>query len=68
MLKNTEFCSIKVMVGEPTSPPLFWQRIVSVSSGYTAKLLYNISGGIFLIPGVSKTIISIKPSTLGKER
>lgn len=63
MLKGAGFCSIKVMPGEPTSPPSFWQRVVSVSSGYAAKLLYNISGGNFLIPGVSKTIIAMKPST-----
>ena len=62
MLKGTEFCSIKVIPGEPTSPPSFWQSVISVSSGYTAKLLYNISGGTFLIPGISKTIIAMKPT------
>ncbi len=67
MLKIAGFYSIKLMPGEPTSPPSFWQRVVSKLSGYTAKLLYTISGGIFLIPGVSKTIIAMKPVALGKE-
>lgn len=67
LLSKSGFTNIKVMPGEPTRPHLLPERIVSVLSGYAAKLLYRISNNTLLLPGVSKTIIAEKPLELKKE-
>ena len=61
LLEKSGFTSIKVTPGEPTVPHRQMERLVSLSSGYTAKLLYKLSGGKFLLPGVSKTTIAFNP-------
>ncbi len=61
LLEKSGFTAIKVMPGEPTAPPRQTERLVSLSFGYAAKLLYNFSGGKLLLPGVSKTTIAFKP-------
>lgn len=61
LLEKSGFTSIIVMPGEPTVPHRQTERLVSLSSGYAAKLLYNLSGGKLLLPGVSKTTIAFKP-------
>lgn len=61
MLAKAGFGSVTVVPGAPTSPASFLPRIISVSSGYCAKLLYDLSGGILLVPGVSKTVVAMKP-------
>lgn len=61
ILEQSGFANIKVMPGEPTRPHLFPERMVSVLSGYAAKLLYYISNDTLLLPGVSKTIIASRP-------
>ncbi|KPK02378.1 MAG: hypothetical protein AMK71_02405 [Nitrospira bacterium SG8_35_4] len=61
LLEQSGFTAIKVIPGEPTRPHLVSERIVSVLSGYTAKLLYRVSNETLLLPGVSKTIIASKP-------
>lgn len=60
LLDQSGFTAIKVMPGEPTRPHLVSERIVSILSGYAAKLLYRVSNKTLLLPGVSKTIIASK--------
>jgi len=61
LLSISGFWLSKIMPGEPTLPPSFLRRALSVSFTYIAKLMYHISAGIFLLPGVSKTIVAVKP-------
>ena len=60
LLARAGFSSNEVTPGEPTSPPLTAERIVSVLSGSSAKFLYKLSGGLLLLPGTSKTIYAFK--------
>jgi 2-polyprenyl-3-methyl-5-hydroxy-6-metoxy-1,4-benzoquinol methylase len=61
ILEQSGFANINIIPGEPTRPHLVSERIVSVLSGYAAKLLYRISNDTLLLPGVSKTIIASRP-------
>jgi len=61
LLSRAGFVSINITPGEPTSPDVSIQKAVSLISGYMAKLLYSISAGTLLLPGVSKSIFAIKP-------
>ncbi|HDY88200.1 MAG TPA: methyltransferase domain-containing protein, partial [bacterium] len=67
LLEKSGFSSISVMPGEPTMPNSYMERLVSVSSGYTAKLLYRLSNGKYLLPGISKTTIAFKPGDAKEE-
>ena len=61
ILEQAGFANITITPGEPTRPHLVPERIVSLLSGYAAKLLYRISNDTMLLPGASKTIIASKP-------
>ncbi len=52
---------IKVMPGRPTSPPRPAERFASVASGTMAGLLFSVSGGRLLLPGISKTVLAVRP-------
>ena len=61
MLEKAGFENIRVTPGRPTTPPRRSEQAVSLVSGNTARMLFLLSGGRILLPGVSKTITAIKP-------
>lgn len=65
IIKNSGFETVTVRPGEPTLPPSFLQKLISVSTGYAAKFLYQISSGHILAPGVSKTAVALKSRSPG---
>jgi SAM-dependent methyltransferase len=65
LLQHADFIDIKTMPGHPTKPHYIIERPVSWVSGTLARLLYAISGGKLLLPGVSKTISARKPLEKG---
>ncbi len=67
LLNKSGFFSIEVMPGEPTEPAPILERLVSLISGYIAKLLYKTTNKKVLLPGVSKTIIAYKPKEIRQE-
>lgn len=60
LLKKAGFSSIEVVPGSPTLPEKYIERIISIFSGNLSKLLFFVTAGRFLLPGVSKTIIANK--------
>jgi len=60
LLKKAGFSSIKIMPGRPTLPPKFSERIASLLSTNLTRILFALSLGNFLLPGVSKTVIANK--------
>lgn len=60
LLKKAGFTLIHVMPGSPTLPPKYFERVVSLASGYLSRILFVMSRGAFLLPGISKTIIAVK--------
>jgi SAM-dependent methyltransferase len=65
MLEKAGFEGIVVMPGHPTLPPRRSERAAALISGAAARLLFFLSAGKLLLPGVSKTIIAVKPSVYG---
>ncbi len=61
MLHNAGFDCIEITPGEPTVPLHMIERTASYVSGYTAKLIFHLTRGRRLLPGVSKTAIAVKP-------
>jgi len=62
MLKEAGFVATRTFPGKPTRPSGFGPFTASVFFGEAARALYAVSGGRFLLPGVSKTTIARKPS------
>ncbi len=58
LIKKAGFESVKIIPGEPTVPYSDIEKVISLSSGYIAKLLYGAGG--FLLPGISKTVLAYK--------
>ncbi|MCL5884527.1 MAG: class I SAM-dependent methyltransferase [Deltaproteobacteria bacterium] len=61
MLKEAGFVATRTFPGKPTRPSRFGPFVASVLFGAVARALYAVSGGRFLLPGVSKTTIARKP-------
>jgi len=61
LLEKTGFENIRVTPGYHTVPPNPAERCMSLCAGIFARLLFKLSGGSLLMPGVSKTIIAGKP-------
>jgi SAM-dependent methyltransferase len=61
MLEKAGFTDIRVMPGMPTVPPRPAERVAALLSGRLARLLFGLSGGRFLLPGVSKTTVARRP-------
>jgi hypothetical protein len=49
------------MPGRPTSPQRRAERFASVASGTMADLLFSASSGRLLLPGISKTVLAVRP-------
>lgn len=60
LLDKAGFTSIKVIPGCPTRPGKFVERMMSLTFGNLARVLFALSLGIILFPGTSKTVIAIK--------
>jgi len=60
MLEKAGFAGIRVTPGSPTMPPGYAERLISLLSGHTARLLHTLSKGKILLPGVSKTVFALK--------
>lgn len=61
MLACAGFASVRTIPGAPTVPSGRGPRTAAAAFGGAARLLYAASGGAFLLPGVSKTTIAMKP-------
>jgi 2-polyprenyl-3-methyl-5-hydroxy-6-metoxy-1,4-benzoquinol methylase len=60
LLKKAGFSLIQVMPGSPTFPPKDFERVISIVSGCFSRILFVMSRGKFLLPGISKTILAVK--------
>jgi len=60
ILEKTGFSDIKIIPGSPTIPKKYMERLVSKFSGNLAKIIFALSMGKLLLPGVSKTVIAHK--------
>lgn len=60
LLEKAGFSSVSVFPGSPTSPKNYGERTASVLSGNLAQLIFSLSMGRLLLPGVSKTVIAQK--------
>ncbi|MGB9627781.1 MAG: class I SAM-dependent methyltransferase [Thermodesulfobacteriota bacterium] len=65
--KTVQLCLEKVgfeecqhLIGGYTLPEDFWKRLASMIFGGFAEFLFYLSGGRYLLPGVSKTVIAFK--------
>lgn len=61
LLEKAGFSSIKIMPGRPTLPKKYFEMITAILSTGIANILHILTMGKFLLPGVSKTVIAIKP-------
>jgi 2-polyprenyl-3-methyl-5-hydroxy-6-metoxy-1,4-benzoquinol methylase len=59
-LKNVGFKEIKTLIGGFTDPPELAGRLAGLIFGNLAEILYQLSWGKILLPGVSKTTIAKK--------
>lgn len=62
LFEDAGFASVKIIPGSPTLPDRYGERIISVASGNLSRLLFAVSMGKILLPGVSKTVIASKPA------
>lgn len=63
LLDKMGFTGIKTMNGGYTLPARTLGRITSIISGQLGEVLYRMSGGRFLLPGLSKTTVALKNGT-----
>ncbi len=61
LLNNCGFSQIKTIPGGYTLPDERFRRWSSIISGSCANMLFKITKGRYLLPGTSKTTLSIKP-------
>jgi SAM-dependent methyltransferase len=64
VLTLSGLADIKTMVGGYTLSPIRINRWPSIVFGLFGEMLFRISGGKFLLPGISKTTVAVKPSLL----
>ncbi len=62
MLRRTGYMDIRTFPGKPTVPYGLGARIATALFGALASAVHGLSGGVILLPGVSKTTIARKPS------
>lgn len=62
MLEETGFVEARTFPGRTTSPASLGPRCATLFFGALARGCYAASGGRFLLPGVSKTTIAVKPA------
>ena len=68
ILEKTGFKAIRTFPGEFTNPEKFLERGITILTGEGAKLLYWLSRGKCLLPGVSKTTIAEKSPVFLKNK
>jgi len=61
MLAMVGYREVRTLIGGATLPLQHLPRLVSLVSNSLAETLYRLTGGKFLLPGVSKTTVAIKP-------
>lgn len=61
ILEKAGFTGIDQIIGGATLPPKAGPYMVSVAFNTAAELLYRLSAGRLLLPGVSKTTLARKP-------
>jgi 2-polyprenyl-3-methyl-5-hydroxy-6-metoxy-1,4-benzoquinol methylase len=59
-LATTGFARIKTVIGGFTAPPHPTGQWAGIIFGNLAEIVYQVSGGIIILPGVSKTTIARK--------
>jgi SAM-dependent methyltransferase len=62
LFEDAGFASVRIIPGSPTLPAKYSERIISVAAGNLSRLLFSVSMGKILLPGVSKTVIASKPT------
>jgi len=62
VLEKTNFTTIHTFPGKPTKPKKYFERFVSIFFGATARVVYQLTAGKFLLPGVSKMTTAEKPA------
>ena len=62
LLVQSGFTSIKTWIGGHTSPSKRMSRWTTMLFGCLAETLYFLTGGNYLLPGVSKTTLAFKPN------
>jgi len=60
MLRETGFTNIRQEIDAATRPSRLGPRLVSFSASLLGRLLHRVTGGRFLLPGVSKTAVAEK--------
>ncbi|MFC1883446.1 class I SAM-dependent methyltransferase [Thermodesulfobacteriota bacterium] len=60
LLASCGFLDVETMIGGYTLPSGNAARLASIMSGKLGELLFSISGGMILLPGLSKTTIAVK--------
>jgi hypothetical protein len=60
-LEKVGFTEIETVVGGFTAPPHLGGQLSGVIFGNLAQMLYQLSQGRIMLPGVSKTTIARKP-------
>jgi len=58
MLRETGFENIRIEIDAATRPAPIGRRMVSIATSWVGRMLYRISGGRLLLPGVSKTALA----------
>lgn len=61
MLREAGFVAVRTFPGAPTIPSRPFPRFVSRFTGGVAAALFALTGGRFLLPGVSKTTTARRP-------
>lgn len=60
MFREAGFENIRVEIDAATRPVRWRQRVVSITSSFAGRVLQRLTGGRFLLPGVSKTAVAEK--------
>lgn len=63
ILEKAGFHNIHTFIGGFTKPPSVFVKVITSFFGLLAEMLYILSFGIFLLPGVAKNTIAKKEST-----
>ena len=62
LLALSGFSEIETLIGGYTRPPQKLARLTSFAFAQLGQLIYDLSGGNVLFPGLSKTTVAFKAS------
>ncbi len=63
LLLRASFEKIRTLVGGHTLPDIRLNRWAAITTGVLSEVLFRMSGGRILLPGVSKTTVARKPTS-----